>query len=404
MTVTREPDAAADLTRVPENSQLMMTDNMDDMARLWSPLQNIADGETELYSQFFGSMWNAEAEYKHKQKDNIKSRQAAMRWLKLKAILQWAILRRMVVRKRAQKMSVRTQVQKRPEEYSNKGLARSAEDEKQWRQFPLDMQELGKDKWKNNEKPLLPRPPQEAELESAQRPNSSIGNSSTFPKPNILQSRQPLTLFPSLLAGNDMEPMEIEGESGSFDALQEVDRGSALKECSTLSMGQHTELPEDKVRELPKPVARLSTSPTKANEASLEEMNRRGVWSCRSCHHLNLERSEMCRCGDSSRSSCFKCGAVKDDSAGGDSDCDLPQNTWESRRPLTLFPSLLDGSDVEPIEDEVLKVLDPLNTFEQAYSMVMVGSDAAEAEDILSVPSPYKVKTCSNQMPSKFFL
>ncbi|XP_031386837.1 uncharacterized protein LOC116200201 isoform X2 [Punica granatum] len=432
--VTREPDAAADLTRVPENSQLMMTDNMDDMARLWSPLQNIADGETELYSQFFGSMWNAEAEYKHKQKDNIKSRQAAMRWLKLKAILQWAILRRMVVRKRAQKMSVRTQVQKRPEEYSNKGLARSAEDEKQWRQFPLDMQELGKDKWKNNEKPLLPRPPQEAELESAQRPNSSIGNSSTFPKPNILQSRQPLTLFPSLLAGNDMEPMEIEGESGSFDALQEVDRGSALKECSTLSMGQHTELPEDKVRELPKPVARLSTSPTKANEASLEEMNRRGVWSCRSCHHLNLERSEMCRCGDSrsgaglcygslgrrgngssfgfpdvrpgdwyciagkcgahnfaSRSSCFKCGAVKDDSAGGDSDCDLPQNTWESRRPLTLFPSLLDGSDVEPIEDEVLKVLDPLNTFEQAYSMVMVGSDAAEAEDILSVPSPYKV-------------
>ncbi|XP_031385247.1 uncharacterized protein LOC116199089 isoform X2 [Punica granatum] len=390
---TREPDAAAHLTQVPENSQMMMTGNMDDMARPWSPLQNIADGETELYSQFFGSMWNAEAEYKHKRKDNVKSRQAAVRWLKLKAILQWAILRRMVVRKRAQKMSVRTQVPKQLEEYSDEDLNRRVE-EFIWR-FQLQMQELSKDKWKNNEKPLLLEPPQEVELESAPCPNSSIGNSRTFPKPNTLESRQPLTLFPSLLAGKDMEPMEIEGESGSFDALQEVDQGSALKECSTSLTGRHTELPQDKVRELLKPIARLSTSPTKVNEASLEKMNQRGVSSCRSCHHLNLQRSEMCRCGDSSsgaglcygslgrrgngssfgfpdvrpgdwycnagkcgahnfasRSSCFKCGVVKDDSPGGGSDCEVPLNTSESRRPLTLFPSLLDGSDGEPSEDE----------------------------------------------------
>ncbi|PKI41591.1 hypothetical protein CRG98_037991 [Punica granatum] len=332
-TDTREPDAAAHLTQVPENSQMMMTGNMDDMARPWSPLQNIADGETELYSQFFGSMWNAEAEYKHKRKDNVKSRQAAVRWLKLKAILQWAILRRMVVRKRAQKMSVRTQVPKQLEEYSDEDLNRRVE-EFIWR-FQLQMQELSKDKWKNNEKPLLLEPPQEVELESAPCPNSSIGNSRTFPKPNTLESRQPLTLFPSLLAGKDMEPMEI----------------------------------EDKVRELLKPIARLSTSPTKVNEASLEKMNQRGVSSCRSCHHLNLQRSEMCRCGDSSSGAglcygslgrrgngssfgCFKCGVVKDDSPGGGSDCEVPLNTSESRRPLTLFPSLLDGSDGEPSEDE----------------------------------------------------
>ncbi|KAE8710967.1 Ran BP2/NZF zinc finger-like superfamily protein isoform 3 [Hibiscus syriacus] len=87
-------------------------------------------------------------------------------------------------------------------------------------------------------------------------------------------------------------------------------------------------------------------------------MNRLGDWNCRSCQHLNFQRRESCqRCGEfrsadhfggrggssfgfttgsdvrpgdwyctagncgthnfASRSSCFKCGAFKDDSAGG---------------------------------------------------------------------------------------
>ncbi|XP_071696439.1 RNA-binding protein involved in heterochromatin assembly dri1-like [Rutidosis leptorrhynchoides] len=98
-------------------------------------------------------------------------------------------------------------------------------------------------------------------------------------------------------------------------------------------------------------------------------MSRPGDWNCRSCHHLNFQRRESCqRCGDfrvggtrasmiinsslfgfstgpdvrpgdwycnvancgthnfASRSSCFKCGAFKDDllaSNGGGSDSDL---------------------------------------------------------------------------------
>ncbi|KAK4745972.1 hypothetical protein SAY87_012284 [Trapa incisa] len=100
-------------------------------------------------------------------------------------------------------------------------------------------------------------------------------------------------------------------------------------------------------------------------------MNRPGDWNCRSCHYLNFQRRDSCqRCGDSragagdygstfggsrgngssfgfttgsdvrpgdwyctagncgthnfaSRSSCFKCGALKDDHASGGFDCDL---------------------------------------------------------------------------------
>ncbi|PKI48514.1 hypothetical protein CRG98_031136 [Punica granatum] len=102
-------------------------------------------------------------------------------------------------------------------------------------------------------------------------------------------------------------------------------------------------------------------------------MNRPGDWNCRSCHHLNFQRRETCqRCGDSrssagdcygsiggrgngssfsfstgsdvrpgdwycnagncgthnfaSRSSCFKCGALKDDSAGGGFDGELSRS------------------------------------------------------------------------------
>ncbi|KAE8700630.1 Single hybrid motif superfamily protein [Hibiscus syriacus] len=96
-------------------------------------------------------------------------------------------------------------------------------------------------------------------------------------------------------------------------------------------------------------------------------MSRPGDWSCRSCQHLNFQRRDSCqRCGEfrssdnfggfgggrgdssfgftigsdvrpgnwyctagscgthnfASRSSCFKCGAFKDDSAGG-FDCDV---------------------------------------------------------------------------------
>ncbi|KAK4748258.1 hypothetical protein SAY87_014844 [Trapa incisa] len=105
-----------------------------------------------------------------------------------------------------------------------------------------------------------------------------------------------------------------------------------------------------------------------------EKMNRPGDWNCRSCHHLNFQRRDSCqRCGDSrsgaldygsfgggvranvssfafstgsdvrpgdwyctagncgthnfaSRSSCFKCGAFKDDPVGGGFDSiDLPR-------------------------------------------------------------------------------
>ncbi|XP_015868337.1 uncharacterized protein LOC107405763 [Ziziphus jujuba] len=97
-------------------------------------------------------------------------------------------------------------------------------------------------------------------------------------------------------------------------------------------------------------------------------MSRPGDWNCRSCQHLNFQRRESCqRCGDpksgdfgggfggrggssfgftgsdvrpgdwycsagncgahnfASRSSCFKCGAFKDDGAGG-YDCDMPRS------------------------------------------------------------------------------
>ncbi|XP_057967123.1 uncharacterized protein LOC131157179 [Malania oleifera] len=94
-------------------------------------------------------------------------------------------------------------------------------------------------------------------------------------------------------------------------------------------------------------------------------MSRPGDWNCRSCQHLNFQRRDSCqRCGEprsggmdfggfggrsfgstgsdvrpgdwycsaggcgthnfASRSSCFKCGAFKDEPAGG-YDCDLPR-------------------------------------------------------------------------------
>lgn len=92
-------------------------------------------------------------------------------------------------------------------------------------------------------------------------------------------------------------------------------------------------------------------------------MSRPGDWNCRSCNHLNFQRRESCqRCGEgrlgdfgsfggrgfttgpdvrpgdwycnlgncgahnfASRSSCFKCGALKDDasSGGGGYDADI---------------------------------------------------------------------------------
>ncbi|KAK4277152.1 hypothetical protein QN277_015193 [Acacia crassicarpa] len=99
-------------------------------------------------------------------------------------------------------------------------------------------------------------------------------------------------------------------------------------------------------------------------------MNRPGDWNCRACNHLNFQRRESCqRCGEgrvvggdygsfgggrgfttgpdvrpgdwycnlancgahnfASRSSCFKCGALKDDSSsaggGGGYDADVPR-------------------------------------------------------------------------------
>jgi hypothetical protein len=105
-----------------------------------------------------------------------------------------------------------------------------------------------------------------------------------------------------------------------------------------------------------------------------EKMSRPGDWSCRSCQHLNFQRRDSCqRCGDpksgdrgdfggfggrggsstygsftgsdvrpgdwycatgncgahnfANRSSCFKCGAFKDDLAGGyDSTSDISRS------------------------------------------------------------------------------
>lgn len=97
-------------------------------------------------------------------------------------------------------------------------------------------------------------------------------------------------------------------------------------------------------------------------------MSRPGDWNCRSCQHLNFQRRDSCqRCGDpkgefgggfggrggssfgftgsdvrpgdwycaagncgahnfASRSSCFKCGAFKDDGSAGGFDCDMPRS------------------------------------------------------------------------------
>ncbi|KAH6757568.1 hypothetical protein C2S51_038716 [Perilla frutescens var. frutescens] len=77
-------------------------------------------------------------------------------------------------------------------------------------------------------------------------------------------------------------------------------------------------------------------------------MNRPGDWNCRSCQHLNFQRRDSCqRCGDprpgpdvrpgdwycavancgahnfASRSSCFKCGAGKDDAGGAAFDTEM---------------------------------------------------------------------------------
>lgn len=105
-----------------------------------------------------------------------------------------------------------------------------------------------------------------------------------------------------------------------------------------------------------------------------EKMSRPGDWNCRSCQHLNFQRRDSCqRCGDpksgdrgdfggfggrsggssfgfstgsdvrpgdwycsagtcgahnfASRSTCFKCGALKDEYSGGGYDsCDLPRS------------------------------------------------------------------------------
>ncbi|XP_043702918.1 uncharacterized RNA-binding protein C17H9.04c-like isoform X2 [Telopea speciosissima] len=97
-------------------------------------------------------------------------------------------------------------------------------------------------------------------------------------------------------------------------------------------------------------------------------MSRPGDWNCRSCQHLNFSRRDSCqRCGEprsgdyggfgarvgssfgfsgsdvrpgdwycsavncgahnfASRSSCFKCGACKDESAGGGYEGDMPRS------------------------------------------------------------------------------
>nr|GMD49019.1 TATA-binding protein-associated factor 2N-like [Ipomoea batatas]GME21731.1 TATA-binding protein-associated factor 2N-like [Ipomoea batatas] len=117
-----------------------------------------------------------------------------------------------------------------------------------------------------------------------------------------------------------------------------------------------------------------------------EKMNRPGDWNCRSCQHLNFQRRDSCqRCGEprpggdrgadygsfggmrggggssfggltgpdvrpgdwycavghcgahnfASRSSCFKCGAFKDDSSAAGFDADhVSQSKRESRKTI----------------------------------------------------------------------
>ncbi|KAL5538082.1 hypothetical protein UlMin_046019 [Ulmus minor] len=53
-------------------------------------------------------------------------------------------------------------------------------------------------------------------------------------------------------------------------------------------------------------------------------MNRLRDWNCMSCQHLNFQRHDSCqRYGDPNDSSCFKCGAFKDD---GGFDCDMSRS------------------------------------------------------------------------------
>ncbi|RXH69007.1 hypothetical protein DVH24_031340 [Malus domestica] len=119
----------------------------------------------------------------------------------------------------------------------------------------------------------------------------------------------------------------------------------------------------------------ITISESDPSDLKDQKMSRPGDWNCRSCHHLNFQRRDSCqRCGDAksgvdfggfggrgggssfgfmttgsdvrpgdwycaagncgahnfaSRSSCFKCGAFKDDSAisgGGGFDSDLPRS------------------------------------------------------------------------------
>lgn len=116
MIVKRPHDAAANNTRLQDDSQ--SASNMDELAPLFCPTPNILYGDTELDYSFFESTWNDGLLYKHKQKVSTKLGKGALGWLKLKAILQWVILRRLVARKRAQRMVVYTLALKRLEGWS----------------------------------------------------------------------------------------------------------------------------------------------------------------------------------------------------------------------------------------------------------------------------------------------
>ncbi|OWM72134.1 hypothetical protein CDL15_Pgr018017 [Punica granatum] len=225
--VTRKHDAAVKQTRLPEDPP--PASDVDALARLWSPLQNSAEGETtEFYDQFFESMWNVGVEYKHKQKYIVKSRRAAVRWLKLKAVFQWAILRRIVMRKRAQRMVVWTQVRKRLEEWS-KGVNWSAEEHKL---FLLGLQDLGKDDWTGiSENYVKSKTPiqvarhakkyfqdtsrsgindEQEVLEMSEHPRQEEYELHKPADSSISQPGYSLTLFPSLLSAHGEEPADDE--------------------------------------------------------------------------------------------------------------------------------------------------------------------------------------------------
>ncbi|XP_031401289.1 uncharacterized protein LOC116211180 isoform X2 [Punica granatum] len=161
---------------------------------------------------------------------------------------------------------VPSQVASHPEEYS-KGKSGSGLDE--------------------DKEPMLVEPASEEQLDLANCDNSTLEGTAAFPNPNTSELSQPLTLFPSLLACKDMkflvdeeavEPWGLEERPSTVasftcagDSIPPKQDSSRLSQSLTLFpsllIGDDKEVSEDKSPDLLENTARQSTrSPTKANE------------------------------------------------------------------------------------------------------------------------------------------